>query len=54
MSLKETLSIIKRGTDEILVEAELIEKLKEKDPQIVDNINKLKNQILYNTTENEI
>ena len=29
MSLKETLSIIKRGTDEILVEAELIEKLKE-------------------------
>ena len=29
MSLKETLSIIKRGTDEILVEADLIEKLKE-------------------------
>ena len=32
MSLKETLSIIKRGTDEILVEAELIEKLKENRP----------------------
>lgn len=29
MNLKETLSIIKRGTDEILVEAELIQKLKE-------------------------
>ena len=32
MSLKETLSIIKRGTDEILVEAELIEKLRENRP----------------------
>ena len=32
MSLKETLSIIKRGTDEILVETELIEKLKENRP----------------------
>ena len=32
MSLKETISIIKRGTDEILVEAELIEKLKENRP----------------------
>ena len=32
MSLKETLSIIKRGTDEVLVEAELIEKLKENRP----------------------
>ena len=32
MNLKETLSIIKRGTDEILVEAELIEKLKENRP----------------------
>ena len=32
MSLKETLSIIRRGTDEILVEAELIEKLKENRP----------------------
>ena len=32
MSLKETLTIIKRGTDEILVEAELIEKLRENRP----------------------
>ena len=30
------------------------EKLKEKDPEMVDNINKLKNQILYNNKENEI
>ena len=31
-----------------------IEKLKEKDPDMVDNINKLKNQILYNNKHNEI
>jgi chromosomal replication initiator protein len=31
-----------------------IEKLKEKDPEMVENINKLKNQILYNNKENEI
>tara|TARA_B100000674_G_scaffold419504_1_gene370366 strand:- start:1863 stop:3281 length:1419 start_codon:yes stop_codon:yes gene_type:complete len=31
-----------------------IEKLKEKDPQMVDNLNKLKNQILYNEKGNEI
>ena len=31
-----------------------IEKLKEKDPDVVTNINKLKNQILYNNRENEI
>ena len=31
-----------------------IEKIKEKDPDMVDNINKLKNQILYNNTPNEI
>ena len=31
-----------------------IEKLKEKDPDMVDNINKLKNQILYNNKNNEI
>ena len=30
------------------------EKIKEKDPEMVDNINKLKNQILYNNKENEI
>jgi chromosomal replication initiator protein len=28
--------------------------LKEKDSDMVDNINKLKNQILYNNRENEI
>ena len=33
--------------------AETIEKLKEKDPEMVENINKLKNQILYNN-QNEI
>ena len=31
-----------------------IEKLKEKDPDMVDNINKLKNQILYNNKHNEV
>ena len=31
-----------------------IEKIKEKDPEMVDNISKLKNQILYNNKENEI
>ena len=31
-----------------------IEKLKENDPEMVENINKLKNQILYNNKENEI
>ena len=31
-----------------------IEKLKENDPDMVDNINKLKNQILYNNKNNEI
>ena len=31
-----------------------IEKLKEKDPDMLENINKLKNQILYNNKQNEI
>ncbi len=31
-----------------------IEKLKEKDTEMIDNINKLKNQILYSSKENEI
>ncbi len=31
-----------------------IEKIKEKDHEMVDNINKLKNQILYNNKDNEI
>ncbi len=38
----------------IIHSVKTIEKLKEKDPVMVDNINKLKNQILYNNTENEI
>ena len=38
----------------IIHSVKTIEKLKEKDPEIVDNINKLKNQILYNSKENEI
>ena len=31
-----------------------IEKIKEKDSEMVDNLNKLKNQILYNNKEDEI
>ena len=37
----------------IIHSVKTIEKLKEKDPEMVDNINKLKNQILYKK-ENEI
>ncbi len=38
----------------IIHSVKTIEKLKEKDPDMVNNINKLKNQILYNNKENEI
>ena len=38
----------------IIHSVKTIEKIKEKDPVMVDNINKLKNQILYNNKENEI
>ncbi len=38
----------------IIHSVKTIEKLKIKDQDIVDNINKLKNQILYNNAENEI
>ena len=38
----------------IIHSVKTIEKLKETDPQMVDNINKLKNQILYNEKQNEI
>ena len=38
----------------IIHSVKTIEKLKEKDPEMVDNINKLKNQILYNNKDNEI
>ena len=38
----------------IIHSVKTIEKLKEKDPEMVDNINKLKNQILYNNKVNEI
>ena len=38
----------------IIHSVKTIEKLKEKDPEVVENVNKLKNQILYNTSENEI
>tara|TARA_B100001057_G_scaffold115257_1_gene113745 strand:+ start:1440 stop:2783 length:1344 start_codon:yes stop_codon:yes gene_type:complete len=37
----------------IIHSVKTIEKLKEKNPEMVENINKLKNQILYNTKENE-
>tara|TARA_A100001015_G_scaffold305572_1_gene398491 strand:+ start:972 stop:2402 length:1431 start_codon:yes stop_codon:yes gene_type:complete len=38
----------------IIHSVKTIEKLKEKDTEMVDNINKLKNQILYSSKENEI
>ena len=38
----------------IIHSVKTIEKLKEKDPEMVNNINKLKNQILYNNKDNEI
>ncbi len=38
----------------IIHSVKTIEKLKENNPEMVDNINKLKNQILYNNKENEI
>ena len=38
----------------IIHSVKTIEKLKEKDPEMVENINKLRNQILYNNKENEI
>mgnify|MGYP001457462696 CR=1 FL=1 len=37
----------------IIHSVKTIEKLKEKDPEMVENINKLKNQILYNNLGNE-
>jgi len=38
----------------IIHSVKTIEKIKEKNPEMVDNINKLKNQILYNNKGNEI
>ena len=38
----------------IIHSVKTIEKIKEKDPEMVDNINKLKNQILYNNIDYEI
>ena len=38
----------------IIHSVKTIEKLKEKDPLMIENIDKLKNQILYNNKENEI
>jgi chromosomal replication initiator protein len=38
----------------IIHSVKTIEKLKEKNPDMVDNINKLKDQILYNNSNNEI
>ena len=38
----------------IIHSVKTIEKLKEKDPIMVENIDKLKNQILYNNKENEV
>ncbi len=38
----------------IIHSVKTIEKLKESNPEMVENINKLKNQILYNNKENEI
>ena len=38
----------------IIHSVKTIERLKEKDPEMVENINKLKNQILYNNRSNEV
>ena len=38
----------------IIHSVKTIEKIKQKDPEMLENINKLKNQILYNNKENEI
>jgi chromosomal replication initiator protein len=38
----------------IIHSVKTIEKLKENNPEMIENINKLKNQILYNNKENEI
>ena len=38
----------------IIHSVKTIEKLKDKDPEMLENINKLKNQILYNNKDNEI
>ncbi len=38
----------------IIHSVKTIERIKEKDPEMVENINKLKNQILYNNKDNEI
>ena len=38
----------------IIHSVKTIEKLKEKEPDMLENINKLKNQVLYNNKENEI
>ena len=38
----------------IIHSVKTIEKLKEKNPEMIENINKLKNQILYNNKDNEI
>jgi chromosomal replication initiator protein len=38
----------------IIHSVKTIEKLKEKDPEMLENINKLKDQILYNNKQNEI
>jgi chromosomal replication initiator protein len=38
----------------IIHSVKTIEKIKEKDPEMLENINKLKDQILYNNKENEI
>jgi len=38
----------------IIHSVKTIEKLKDSDPDMIENINKLKNQILYNNKENEI
>ena len=38
----------------IIHSVKTIEKLKENNPEMVENINKLKNQILYSNKDNEI
>ena len=54
LTSKSLPEISNRDHTTIIHSVKTIEKLKEKDPEMVENINKLKNQILYDNKENEI
>ena len=52
--LINTCSIREKAEEKLFHQLGRWRKLKEKNPEMVENINKLKNQILYNNKENEI